>query len=439
MKTSLLIVFLLFTVALVKNFRFLPSSMFESDQEYLALSGQAILNGDFTLIGAPTSVGGMFIGPLYNYLVAGALWLFRGNPLSVNGLSALFVALSIPAFYLVGRLLFSHSAGVIAALVALFSYNFVNLDQVPPLLAPLPLVTLLFIGFGENSTSKTRKSLVMGLLAGLALNLHFSGVFFIPILFISGVLSWIPLLVLLSPLFLFEARNNFVMTRNLFSFASSSIQIGSTAGGRLQAFLAGIGDLIGIGGMTMNLVAFAFVVTALKSSSRLVKYLILTPLAFFLLYNGRLLPYYAIIAWVAVMLFIGELGSRLWANGRMMRIALITVFVMFSIDHSMRWFNRRVSHGLDQKLAALRFIKEQSGNQPIYFSRTIEVGRDFGFEYLSPYVGINHSGDLSDPNYTIVIPARWKEIVPDREFGNIGVVLPKRGSNEQEAGSNEKE
>lgn len=420
----------LFILGLIKYFYHLPSSMFEADQEYLALSGQAILRGDFTLIGAPTSVGGMFIGPLYNYLVAGALWLFRGNPLAVNGLSASFLALSIPAFYLVGRLLFSHIAGAIAALVALFSYNFANLDQVPPLLAPLPLVTLLFIGIGKTTMSMTKKSLVMGTLAGLTLNLHFSAVFFIPLLFISGILSWIPVLALLSPLFFFEVRNNFVMTRNLLSFASTSIQIGSSAGGRLQTFLAGIGDLIGVSGVTMNLVAFALVVASLKSSSRIVKYLVLIPLMFFLVYHGRLLPYYAIVAWTAVILFVGELLSKIWINGTIARIVLIVVLFVFATDNMMIWTNRRVSHGLDQKLAALRFIKEQSGGQPIYLSRTIEVGRDFGFEYLAPYVGINHSGDLSDPNYTIVIPARWEGIVPDREFGNIGVVLPKKRSKE---------
>jgi hypothetical protein len=215
------------------------------------------------------------------------------------------------------------------------------------------------------------------------------------------------------------------MIRNLLLFTSSSVQIGSSVGHRLQPFLSGIGDLIGVGGISMDLVAFALVVASLKSSSPPVKYLILTPLAFFLLYSGRLLPYYAIIAWVAMILFIGELGSRLWQQGNIMRVALMTLFVTFAADHSMRWLNRRVSHGLDQKLAALRFIREQSGNQLMYLSRTIETGRDFGFEYLVPYVGIHHTGNLSDPNFTIVIPARWKGIVPDREFGNIGVVLPR--------------
>lgn len=427
MNGTAVITFVFLILGLLKYFYHLPSSMFEADQEYLALSGKAILNGDFTLIGAPTSVGGMFIGPLYNYLVAGALWLFRGNPLVINGLSAFFLALSIPAFYLVGRLVFSNIAGVIAALVALFSYDFVNLDQVPPLLTPLPLLTLLFIGIGESTISKIKKSLILGTLVGLTLNAHFSGIFFTPLLFVFGILTFtlIPFFLLLSPLFFFEVRNNFVMTGNLLSFASTSIQIGSSAGGRLQTFLAGIGDLIGVGGVTMNLVAFALVIASVKSSSRFVKYLILTPLAFFLVYHGRLLPYYATVAWTAVIVFVGELLSKIWINGTIARIVLIAVLFVFATDNMMIWANRRVSYGLDQKLAALRFIKEQSGGQPIYLSRTIEVGRDFGFEYLAPYVGINHSADLSDPNYTIVIPSRWKEIVPDREFGNIGVVLPR--------------
>lgn len=46
-------------------------AMFEYDQEFLILEAKKIIiDRKITLIGAPTSIGGMFIAPLYSYLVA---------------------------------------------------------------------------------------------------------------------------------------------------------------------------------------------------------------------------------------------------------------------------------------------------------------------------------------------------------------------------------
>lgn len=425
MRRPFFVATILLVFALFKNFWFLPTSMFEADQEYLALSGRSILQGNFTLIGAPTSVGGMFIGPLYSYVTAVDLQIFRWNPLVVNGLSALLGGLLIPALYLVGTKLLGEVTGTLAAVSGLFSVNFINQAAVPPLLFPLPLLTLLFLFVASTRWTKKRKALVLGTLTGVALNLHFSGIFFIPLLFLFGWWWVLPLFAFLSPLVFFDIRHHGLILKNLLMFLTSSSHGASPLLFRMQVFLAGVGDLfispkIGVFGAGL-LVVLLF----LFGKNVWMKLLIGIPLLFFLFYGELLLPYYAIIAWAPVMLFVGELFGKIWSKGALGKIFIFSVLIIFVTGNFREWRRWNSGRSIDKKLAALRFIQSQSANAPIYLSRTIEPAANFGFDYLVSYVGITHTGNLSDPNYTLVIPAHFEGIQPDVQFGDIGVMLPK--------------
>lgn len=439
---TLFTIFILFFLGLLKSYWLLPRSMFEADQEYLALSGRAILNKQFTLIGAPTSVGGMFIGPLYNYLVAGALWIFRGNPLVINGLSDFWVAAIIPVLYIVGRKIYSERAALLAAIVALFSVNFIDQAEVPPLLFPLPIISLVFLAIVKSPISRIRKSLLLGSLAGLSSHLHFSGIFFIPLLFAVGW-SWIiPLFILLSPLFLFDLRHNFFIVRHAFQFLQSTSDSGSLINYRIDTYVGGILNLLSPIKISHGL-AFVFLLAAFGWLLRQKKYwefiLFILPLIFFLIYPGHLLPYYSIIAWPIFFLTLGLFLDLTWKVGEeklkksirgdmsfLVPIGIISLLVAYSLPNFKQWIGWESGRGIDKKIAALRFIKERAKEKPFYLSKTIEPAADFGFTYLIDYIGLVSSGNLKDPNYTIVAPFNWRGIQPDVRFGDIGVILPKK-------------
>lgn len=423
-----LLVLWLFLAALIKNFSLLPRSIFEADQEYLALSGQAILNGDLTLIGAPTSVGGMFVGPLYNYLVAALLFIFGGHPWVINGLSFFWSALAVPLIYVAGRRLFSPTAGLAAAILSLISAGFVNLVAVPPLLFPLPVLSLLFILIGESHLAFLKKSLLLGLIAGLGLQLHFSAIFFLPLLLITGFAWLLPFSVLISPLWLFEIRHGWFMTKNAVSFFNQSVGGETQIFYRLETFAAGLFDLVTrySGQLTMFTAMFVtiiFAVVKLKKNKFLLG-VFFSPLIFFLIFGGHLLPYYSIIAWPAAFLIWGKLIESVGFGWR--RILVVIFLTMISIVNFKSWFGFYPGRSISYKIAALKFIKEKSGNQPIYLSKTIEPAADFGFTYLTGYLDINSSGNLDNPNYTLVVPFDWLGINSDVKFGDIGVTLPKQ-------------
>ena len=74
-----------------------------------------ILQGDPAFIGPQTSIGNMYLGPLYYYMMAPFLLLWNFNPVGPAIMVALLGTLTIAFTWWVGRTWFSPLAGLIAA------------------------------------------------------------------------------------------------------------------------------------------------------------------------------------------------------------------------------------------------------------------------------------------------------------------------------------
>lgn len=426
------IIVILIILAVVKYFWFLPQSPFEADQEYLALKADEILNGKLTLLGAPTSIGGMFIGPLYSYFVAAVMFIFRGNPLVINGLSALWASLTIIALFIIGRRIFGSQAGIFAAIVGIAGSKFLDISTIPPLAIPMALAALIFIYITGLPKSSTR-NFISGILVGLSLNLHFSGIFFLPVLIFFGSPALAGLLIPLLPLAAFELKHNFFIIKNSVTFLSSQSPPSQSIAiyQRFIVFLNSLAETIRVpSGLTAEILAKIITVIILILSFKLVKNKILLallylPMAFFLLYSGLLLPYYAAISWGPFLLILGAAVAFLWDKSRYFRPIIVTAFLIFFILQFKSWSHPSSAYGLDKKLQALQYIKLAAGDKPFHLSRTMYPTKDFGYPYLIKYLNINSSPVPINPTYTLVSPADWHQIKSDVVFGDIGIVLPK--------------
>ncbi|HLD92301.1 MAG TPA: glycosyltransferase family 39 protein [Patescibacteria group bacterium] len=74
-----------------------------------------LVDFDLMLIGPGTSIGNMYLGPLYYYLISPFLWLFNFSPVGPSVLIALIGVATIFMVYYVGLKWFSKRAGLIAA------------------------------------------------------------------------------------------------------------------------------------------------------------------------------------------------------------------------------------------------------------------------------------------------------------------------------------
>lgn len=440
MKKQYLTVAIIITLACLKYFWFLPKFPFDADQEYLAVKSDEILSGKLTLLGAPTSIGGMFIGPLYSYFVAAVMLIFKGNPQVINGLSALWASLTIIALFIIGRQIFGSHAGIFAAIIGIAGSKFLDIAATPPLAIPMALAALIFIYITDLPKSSIR-NFILGILVGISLNLHFSGIFFLPILIFFGIPALIGLLIPLLPLAAFELKHNFFIIKNSVAFLSSQSPPSQSTAiyQRFIVFLNSLAETIRVpSGLTAEILAKIITIIILIFSFKLIKYQILRrpkylilyallylPLVFFLIYPGLLLPYYAAISWGPFLLILGAYIDFFWDKSRYFRPIIIAVFLIFSIFQFKLWSRPFTAYGLDKKLLALQYIKLAAGDKPFHLSRTMYPTKDFGYPYLIKYLNINSSPVPINPTYTLVSPADWHQIKSDVVFGDIGIVLPK--------------
>lgn len=93
------------------------SMQFQADQGRDALIAYGILHGDVALVGPSTSVGSMFLGPIYYYFMAPFLGLAGYNPVGPTAAVAIIGILTIPLLFWIARQWFGTA---VAALSVLF-------------------------------------------------------------------------------------------------------------------------------------------------------------------------------------------------------------------------------------------------------------------------------------------------------------------------------
>lgn len=110
------VVFIILVASFTRFYKISEYMTFLGDEGRDAIIVRRLLvNKDLILIGPGTSIGNMYLGPLYYYLIAPFLWLFKYSPVGPSFFIALLGVLCVLLVYLVGREWFSAKAGLIAA------------------------------------------------------------------------------------------------------------------------------------------------------------------------------------------------------------------------------------------------------------------------------------------------------------------------------------
>lgn len=213
-----------------------------------------IVDHDFILLGPTASVGGFFLGPMYYYMMAPFLWLFRLDPVGPAVMVALFGIVSIFLVYYVGKQFFGTMAGLIASSLYAVSPVVIAYSRSSwnPNLVPFCSILLVFFLWKYALERKKRNLFVIGLIWGVGIQFHYLFSFLMILTFVwlviversarvikSGFLVFSGFLITFSPFIAFEIRHNFSNTRALFSFLKAGNETGFTATG----FATTIGDV----------------------------------------------------------------------------------------------------------------------------------------------------------------------------------------------------
>ena len=444
-------IWLIFIMAAAKYlYQALSLAPFEIDQEFLALEAwQFLKQANPTLIGAHTSAGDIFIGPFYTYFVTLVMWLTKLNPWPINILSALWAIAAVISLYFIGRQLFSRATGIIAALLAATSISYLNLTPTPPLVIPLSLISLLTFYCLSQLHLHPRLFLVTIILAGIGLNLHFTGLYLLAFIIIwilahrlkFPLSSWLKagliLLAFLSPLILFDLRHQFLNSRNFINFllTTNSLKVVlNTLWRSLKLSLSNFGALTNnfqIYNLAFgSLISFSFLIYFLRLPVKTIQLKLLLAWTIFPmlvngLYAGGLLPYYYTFHHAQIFLILGLLLEKLVKN----QWGITTLLTLFLLYNFLNWrwhFQQSKGFSLTHKLAAFEFVKTHASTTNINLSFTVDHSRRGGLDFLRRYYGFDDQLLPQRPTYTIVIPHFFHRLKADADFGEIGIILPQK-------------
>lgn len=242
LKSNWLILLIIASGAFLRLYRIGDYMEFLGDQgRDVVIVRKFLQKGDLMFIGPQTSIGNMYLGPWYYYLIAPALLLSGFNPVGPAIAVALISTLAIWLFYKIVSQWFDKSSGFIAAFLfavspvviyySIFSWN-------PNI---MPIFSLLVIYFTWQVWQEDKYKVLPFLFLSLAmvLNSHYLGLLLFPpvglfllLKFLKikkdkkkkkeiikfGLLGLLIFFVFMSPLLLFDLKHDFANFRSVWKF-----------------------------------------------------------------------------------------------------------------------------------------------------------------------------------------------------------------------------
>ena len=156
-KECIFLTFLVLIASFLRLYRFTDFLEFLDDQGRDAVIIKKILvDHDVTLLGPRTSIGQMYLGPLYYYAMVPFLALTYPSPIGpALGVTAMGI-LSVALTYILGKNMVGQNAAGIAALLFAFSPAAIKLSRFSWQPNPAPLVGLLMIWFSFFALKKNK-------------------------------------------------------------------------------------------------------------------------------------------------------------------------------------------------------------------------------------------------------------------------------------------
>lgn len=196
----------------------------------------------FPLIGPPTSVGNIYLGPLYYYLMFASMVPFSLSPVAASVMVAFFGIATVGLVYYLGKIWFGRKAGLISSFLYAISPINIMYSTFSWNPNPMPFFALVaFLGlFKAHKSGNFLWLILTGVSLAISLQLHYLGLILIPAigvlwgyeifsrgktiknLWTGTFLAVIAYLFIMSPLVFFDIRHNYLNYRAIVELFSSS-------------------------------------------------------------------------------------------------------------------------------------------------------------------------------------------------------------------------
>jgi 4-amino-4-deoxy-L-arabinose transferase-like glycosyltransferase len=196
-----------------------------------------IVDHKFTLLGPTASVGGFFLGPIYYYFMLPFLWLWHLDPTGPAVMVALFGVATIYLVFVLGKKISSVYTGLVAASLYALSPVIIagSRSSWNPNIVPFFSVLLMIYLYDYAIERKFWLPLVIGIILGIGIQLHYlfiflfvvSGIWIVSVwyrerkFYLSDILGLTAGFIIgVSPFLFFELRHGFPNTISIFRFVT---------------------------------------------------------------------------------------------------------------------------------------------------------------------------------------------------------------------------
>ena|SRR3989344_2930827 len=456
----LLIIFIILVGISLRSYDLVNRYGFAADGDLFSWIVRNIVDDKhLRLVGQQTSTLGIFIGPLFYYLLVPFYVLNLMDPVGALYFAVTISALTIISFYFVFWKLFDQVTGIVAVFLQAVLLTRVTHDRwvVPTITTSIWEVwyffTLVMLLRGNFSVMP-----LLGLLAALIWHISLS---LLPILILTPlaiflskkipkvsdiVKGFLVFTVTSFPLIIFEIKHNFIQTTSLISSFSSSL-------GDQRSFLDKLPRVFDMAISSLSLIFFYpnQIYGVLQNAAFLI---LIFVLFHFCLPKGVEYKKLMIIlfVWIFSMVFFFIFSSKIiseyyFDNLNMVFLSLAILIFSVILKSKQRWFvlailglllfrsinyiintNDHNFMGYQERKSVAKFIKEDSlskGYPCVSVSYITHPGENIGFRYFF-YLNNLHVNQPSSgsPNYTIVIPSSLSPDSIQASFGVIGVIPP---------------
>lgn len=374
-----------------------------------------LIDHKLTLLGPVTSVGSMYMGPVYYYLMAPFLWLFKFDPVGPAIMVALFALLSIYLIYLVGNeFLGNPIVGLVASLLYAISplpiiYGRSSWNpNVVPFFSLLIIYSILKIIIAKRNNYLVVASLSLGIL----LQLHYVTFMFFPILFFIFLVfkpkislkyyiwAGIGFLLTYSPFIAFELRHQFVNTEgvwrflwqqkkedplNFFSVWKTITDVSVRLFWRLIVIVSAEYTKLYLAAVFALIILFYRKVKEVKIR-RSVSILLLwagVGILSYGMYRGVIYDYYFGSLFAFPYLFTGLIIYFLWCMsdyGKSLAVILLSLLVIFNLSKSPLAYTPNNLLGNTREIA--RFVFDKADDKPYNFALIAGKNSDHAYRYF---------------------------------------------------------
>ncbi len=416
-REKILIAGILIVGAIVRFYRMRDYLVFLGDEgRDVLVVKRIIVDHIFTMLGPVTSVGGMFLGPIYYYMMTPFLWLFHFDPVGPAIMVGCLSLITIYLLYRLGREFLNPATGIIAALlyatsplVIIYSRSSWNPNAVP-------LFALLIIyGLLKSFVNRQWQWLfVVGLSFGVILQLHylallFSGVFILlPIIFRIKINLrhlghfFLGVIITFSPFIFFELRHGFPNTNTIFHFIADR---GTNAAFSLRLFFVTVNDVlvrifwqlvivenallakITVIAIAIFFAAYFFFRRHFSSGQRDSLLVLLTWLVVALggygLYTGAIYNYYFVPVFPLPFLIVGFIFSQTLKQGVLGKWLVIVTLVFLIASYFYHSPHRQEPNRLlTQSETIAHFVLSLTNGRPYNFALVTSGNSDHAYRYF---------------------------------------------------------